>query len=97
MSVTTVTVDPRRLARALYLTCERKGSGLYCVSGGAESHRVQMGKEPSCDCTDFAVRGGPCKHLLRVMLAQGDAEIIEALQLLIPYPSQRRDRTATPA
>lgn len=92
MSTSTAAVDLRRLARALYLTCEREGSGLYSVSGGAESHQVRLGKESSCDCTDFVVRGGPCKHLLRARLVNVDAGVIEALQLLIPYPSLARRR-----
>ncbi len=91
MSTTTVTIDPHRLARALYLTCER-GFGLYRVSGGAGTHQVRLGEDPRCDCRDFEMRGGMCKHLLRVMLAKGDATVVETLRLLVPYPQQRRDR-----
>ena len=80
----------QRLARAVFLTCERTGSGLYRVSGGAESHAVTLGENPRCDCTDYAVRGGPCKHLLRARLARGDSAVIKALQLLVAYPQTSR-------
>ena len=85
----------QRLARALYLTCEREGAGLYRVSGGAESHAVTLGEDPRCDCTDYAVRGGPCKHLLRARLARGDSEVIKALQLLVAYPQTSRSGSGT--
>lgn len=90
MSVGTVAVDVRRLARALYLECERETAGRYVVTGGAQAHVVEFGEEPSCDCTDFAVRGGPCKHLLCARLARLDAEIVEALRWLVPFPPPAR-------
>jgi len=43
----------------------------------------------TCNCIDFGVYGGGCKHLLRVRLARGDATVLRTLQLLVPYPSQR--------
>lgn len=89
MSTTTTEGKLQRLARALYLDCQREGPGLYRVSGGAESHVVTLGDDSRCDCTDFAVRGGPCKHLWRVRL-RCDAEVIAALQLLVPFPATRR-------
>ena len=79
-----------RLARAVFLTCERTGFGLYRVSGGAESHAVKLGENPRCDCTDYAVRGGPCKHLLRARLARGDSKVIAALQQLVSLPKNRK-------
>lgn len=91
--VSAVAVDPRRLARSLYLECQREGPDVYRVTGGAEPHVVELGEDARCDCVDFQVHGGGCKHLLRVRLAWGDVEIIEALRLLVPYPSQRRDCT----
>ena len=91
----TPSLDLRRLARALYLTCEREGAGLYRVSGGAESHAVRLGDDPPCDCADFAVRGGLCKHLLRARLARGDAKVIKALQLLVAYPQTSRSGSGT--
>ena len=42
----------------------------------------------SCDCTDNAVRGGLCKHILRVLLARGDRTVIERLRTLIPDPGR---------
>ncbi len=82
-------IDLRRLARALYLKCERGASGCYYVSGGAEPHTVQLGEKPSCDCRDFEIRGRICKHILRARLKRGDDAIIGGLQLLIPFPEQR--------
>ena len=80
----------QRLARAVFLTCERTGFGLYRVSGGAESHAVKLGDDSRCDCTDYAVRGGPCKHLLRARLARGDSKVIEALRALVALPTTRK-------
>ena len=90
MSTATVAIDPRRLARSLYLEIERETAGRYVVTGGAQGHVVELGEEPRCDCVDFQVHGSACKHLLRVRLATGDAAIIEALQLLVPFPRARR-------
>lgn len=87
MTDTAVAVDPRRLARAVHLKCHRETAGRYVVSGGAQAHVVEFGDDPRCDCVDFQVHGGGCKHLLRVRMARGDAAIVEALGLLVPYPS----------
>ena len=84
--VSAVAVDPRRLARSLYLECQREGPDVYVVSGGEQPHTVELGEDARCDCVDFQVHGGGCKHLLRVRLAQGDATIVHALRLLVPHP-----------
>ena len=91
---TAMAIDLPRLARSLYLDCAEVEPGVYRITGGELAHRVRLGAEPHCDCTDFAVRGGACKHILRVRLAQGDVGVLRTLQLLVPYP---RVRTATPA
>ena len=83
---TTTAVDPKRLARSLYLECQREGPSRYVVSGGEQPHVVEFGEDPRCDCIDFQVHGSGCKHLLRVRLAKGDEGVIEALQLLVPHP-----------
>lgn len=92
---TTTAVDPRRLARALYLECQREGADVYRVWGGAESHTVDVGEVTRCDCVDFTMHGAGCKHLLRVMLAQGDDEVLRTLQMLVPFPRAQRDRLGT--
>ena len=92
---TTTAVDPRRLARALYLDCQQEGPDVFRVWGGAQSHTVELGPVTRCDCVDFGVNGAQCKHLLRVALAHGDAEVIEALQLLVPFPQTKRRSNGT--
>ena len=97
--MTSPEVDPgnlRRLARAIHLECEREGPDVYRVSGGAEPHTVivhDQGQGWTCNCIDYGVNGGICKHMIRVRLARGDEQVLRTLQLLVPYPSQRRDRT----
>ncbi len=87
---TTTTIDPVRLARSLYLEVEREGPERYVVSGGAQAHVVELGEVTRCDCRDFEMRGGPCKHQLRAKLARGDAEVLGVLRLLVPVPSPAR-------
>lgn len=83
--------DTARLARACHLDVERVTSGTWVVSGGARPHLVAADAS-SCDCTDFGVRGGPCKHILAVRLQAGDAETLRALRALVaaPRPARRR-------
>ena len=83
--------DPnlRRLARALFLDCKREGPGLYAVWGGARPHQVRLGKNNHCDCVDFGMNGGFCKHIARALLARGDQRVVRALRLLVPYPGKR--------
>ena len=90
MSTTTVAIDPRRLARALYLECQQEEPDTFRVWGGTQSHTVECGQVTRCNCVDFQMHGDGCKHVLRVLLAQGDAEVLRTLQLLVPYPKTRR-------
>ena len=83
--------DLRRLARALYLDVTEMGLGRFRVSGGAEPHMLQKHSDGmSCDCVDYATRGGLCKHVLAVRLVSGDRKLLRALRLLIPYPQSQK-------
>ncbi len=92
-------IDLLRLMRAVHLDTQPQGGGLWQVTGPESFHLVNVGdSELLCDCRDFAIRGGPCKHILRVGLANGDCDTIKALRRLLPIPSRRsaRRRTSRP-
>jgi hypothetical protein len=82
-------IDLDRLARAIHLDDVRCGYGTM-VSGGSLAHRVDDGG--TCDCRDFEIRGGPCKHVLAVLLRNADAEVLKALRGLVPMPTPVRHR-----
>jgi hypothetical protein len=78
--------NQHRLARAVHLDAKPLGNGAWLITGGTTDHRVgPQGSE--CDCADWRVRGGPCKHVLAVQLRLGDVETIRALRTIVPLPS----------
>jgi hypothetical protein len=77
--------DLGRLARAVHLDAVRLVNGAWRVTGGANVHEVTS-EATACDCTDYGVRGGACKHLLAVRLHTGDPETLAALRALVPLP-----------
>jgi hypothetical protein len=79
----------RNLARAVGLDARRLERGRYEITGGSAPHVVDI-RERSCDCTDFAVHGGACKHLLRALMAVGDPFTLSALRSLVPEPKRGR-------
>jgi hypothetical protein len=84
-------IDPRRLARAVHLDAERDGPAGWLVRGGAESHRVTFdGDRYDCGCRDRAIRGGGCKHILRVLLSEGHPVVVRVLRALVRLPNPRR-------
>jgi hypothetical protein len=82
-------VDLGRLERALALQAISVGPRRFEVTGGEESHFVDLspGAASPCDCPDLAWRGGPregpCKHVLRAQLAEGHAETLLAVAALV--------------
>lgn len=74
-------VDPSRLGRSLALQGEHVGEGRYRVSGGAESHWVDLytTNHPRCDCADHLWRDAVCKHILAALLREGNERVISAL------------------
>lgn len=87
-------VDLARLERSLELRVRRVGPGRYLVTGGEEPHWVDLytRRLPRCDCGDHIWRERICKHILAVMLREGDERVISAIARLIG-----RLREATPA
>lgn len=84
-------IDPGRLRRALFLDLERVDTDVYRVFGGASAHIVSL--DHGCDCADHNWRGQEnCKHVLRVLLDQGDRHVIEALRMLVDVPTVVRQR-----
>jgi hypothetical protein len=78
-----------RLARAVHLDAERIAGGAWTVTGGATPHTVTADAS-ACDCTDYTVRGGPCKHILAVRLRSGDSATLDALRGLVVAPRRVR-------
>ncbi len=82
-------IDPRRLARAIWLKIQPVSDG-YLVSGGADDHIVEIdGGYVRCDCIDAQRNGHGCKHSLAVRLHGGDPEVVKALRALLPPPAGR--------
>lgn len=82
-------IELGRLERALSLRAIPLGGRQFEVTGGEETHFVDLapGAASPCDCPDHAWRGGPrkepCKHLLRARLAEGDPEVLLAVAALV--------------
>lgn len=90
-------VDLARLERSLELRVRRVGPGRYLVTGGEEPHWVDLYTKrfPRCDCGDHIWRERVCKHILAVMLREGDERVIAALAQLVgalraAIPARRR-------
>jgi hypothetical protein len=82
-------IDLGRLERALPLQAFPVGRRRFEVTGGEETHFVDLSTDAAspCDCPDLAWRGerreGPCKHLLRARLAEGDPDVLLAVAALV--------------
>ena len=82
-------LDPVRVMKAVHLDAVPRDNTTWRVTSADSFHLVSFGDSgPLCDCRDFAIRGGPCKHVIRVGLANGDREVISALRQLIPNPQR---------
>lgn len=87
-----MTIDLLRLMRAVHLDTQPQGD-LWQVTGPESLHLVTVDDSGlRCDCRDFEIRGGLCKHILRVGLANGDCDTIKALRKLLPIPTRRTVR-----
>jgi hypothetical protein len=84
-----MTIDLVRLGKALHLDVAHAGNGMFTVTGGAEPHMVDG---ETCDCEDFRIRGGRCKHILAILLQQGDSEVLARLRDLVPKQQRRPKR-----
>jgi len=80
-----------RLARAVHLDARPLDAGRWLVTGGASPHVVDAARG-TCDCVDFRLRGGPCKHLWALRLRRGDPEALDALRELVAAPRRPRTR-----
>ena len=89
-------IDLLRMLRAVHLDTQPQDGGVWQVTGPENSHLVTgEDSELVCDCRDFTIRGGSCKHILRVGLATGDSDTFKALRRLLPNPSWRSARHRT--
>ena len=78
-------VDAGRLERSLDLHCLRVAPGRYRVSGGTQTHWVDLytASLPRCDCGDHLWRERVCKHILAGLLREGNEHVLTALKLLV--------------
>jgi len=94
-------IDAARLERSLALCVRRIGRGRYQVWGGREPHWVDLytRRFPRCDCGDHLWRDRICKHILAVLLREGDEHVIASLAGLVErYRARLRARgRAAPA
>jgi SWIM zinc finger len=85
-------IELSRLARAVHADVDRIDSHHYRVRRADHIHLVDLtaplGAE--CDCADYRIRGSACVHLLAVMLAEGDRDVIRSLRVLVRYPGALR-------
>ena len=73
-----------RLVRSLELQGQRIAPGRYRVTGGSQSHWVDLYTTslPRCDCGDHLWREQICKHILAALLREGDERVLAALRTL---------------
>ena len=84
-----VTIDPTRLRRAIWLDVKPVAPDRYLVTGGADGHVVVVdGGWVRCDCLDFSIYGDGCKHALACRPHGGDPTVVVALRQLVPRPSR---------
>ena len=81
-----------RLERSLALSATRFGRGRYRVTGGAQTHWVDLYTTnfPRCDCGDHLWRDRICKHILAALLREGDERVLTSLGLLVTHLKQSR-------
>lgn len=74
-------IEPRRLSRALRLSVSRMERGRFEVTGGAETHYVDLidPRTQRCDCADHLLRDAVCQHLIACLLREGDERVIRSL------------------
>lgn len=86
-------IDVDRLERSLKLRVRRVGRGRYRVWGGREPHWVDLytRRLPRCDCGDHLWRDRVCKHILAVLLREGDEHVIGSLAELVDRYRRRPD------
>jgi hypothetical protein len=77
-------IELGRLERALSLSAQPIGRRRFLVTGGAERHYVDLAAPSAaqCDCDD-RVQVGPCKHILRARLHEGDESVLGAVATLV--------------
>jgi hypothetical protein len=73
-----------RLERSLELQGQRVAPGRYRVTGGSQTHWVDLYTTslPRCDCGDHLWRERICKHILAALLREGDERVLTALRAL---------------
>lgn len=86
-------IEAGRLRRAVHLDADRMSDGRWFVVGGSEPRVVDLEQVQACLCPDALNRHGiVCKHVLRVRLQLGDADVLRALRSIVPAPPEPRGR-----
>ena len=80
-----LSLDLARLERSLELRGDRVAPGRYRVTGGSQTHWVDLftASLPRCDCGDHLWREQICKHILAALLREGDERVLSALRGLV--------------
>jgi len=78
-------VELGRLERCLELQGYRIAPGRYRITGGSQTHWVDLytASLPRCDCGDHLWRERICKHILAALLREGDERVLTALRSLV--------------
>jgi hypothetical protein len=78
-------VEAARLERSLELQGSRVAPGRYRITGGTQTHWVDLytASLPRCDCGDHIWRERVCKHILAALLREGDERVLAALRSLV--------------
>ncbi len=78
-------VELTRLERSLELQGSRIAPGRYRITGGSQTHWVDLytASLPRCDCGDHLWRERVCKHILAALLREGDERVLAALRSLV--------------
>lgn len=82
-----VPVDLARLERSLELQGQRVAPGRYRITGGMQTHWVDLYTTslPRCDCGDHIWRDHLCKHILAALLREGNERVLAALRGLVRH------------
>ena len=78
-------IDAGCLERGLELHVQPVGQRRYRVSGGRETHWVDLRSPhvPRCDCGDHLWRDRVCKHMLAALLREGDEQVLRGVARLV--------------
>ena len=92
-------IDFDRVERGVQLKAEMIEPGRYKVSGGDNTHWVDLiaRDHPRCDCGDYLWRDSLCKHIIAARLREGDERVLSQVGALVKSLRRSGDRTSRSA